>query len=174
MKDRIVRFTKRSINVLCQRMNWLKFSKAKEFFVLQCRPSKHDLINFKSLSVILKVFNYRLETYRELMQDLVKEGYPPFHYEGPVDHNCLTGCFAGHMVDFLSMASWSLERVVYIHCLAALDFEAGVEQPFDCLVIQNRQAVRSVEWTLKDSMVTSLLLCAILTLSPRGDFTPIV
>ena len=28
-----------------------------------------------------------------------------------------------------------------IHCLAALDFGAGVEQPFSCLIVQNRQGV---------------------------------
>jgi len=36
--------------------------------------------------------------------------------------------------------------------LAALDFGAGVEQPFGCLIVQNRQAVqsvgRSMDWTL--------------------------
>jgi len=42
--------------------------------------------------------------------------------------------------------------------LAALDLEAGVEQPFDCLIVQNRQAVqsmrRSVDWTLEATWST--------------------
>jgi len=39
-------------------------------------------------------------------------------------------------------ASSSLfEPVVSVHCLAAIDLGTGVEQPVDCLVIQNRQAV---------------------------------
>jgi len=37
------------------------------------------------------------------------------------------------------------------HCLAALGFGAGVEQPFDCLIVQDRQAMqsmrRSMDWT---------------------------
>jgi len=38
----------------------------------------------------------------------------------------------------------SFERVVTVHCLAALDLGAGVEQPFNCLIVQNRQPVRSI------------------------------
>jgi len=30
----------------------------------------------------------------------------------------------------------------FIHCLAALDFGAGVEQPFGSLIVENRHAVR--------------------------------
>jgi len=41
-----------------------------------------------------------------------------------------------------------------IPCLAVLDFGAGVEQPFGCLIVHNRQAMqsmrRSVDWTLVD------------------------
>jgi len=44
----------------------------------------------------------------------------------------------------------------------SLDLGAGVEQPFDCLIIQNHKAVqsmsRSVGWTLKDNMVDGLFL----------------
>jgi len=44
--------------------------------------------------------------------------------------------------------------------LAALDFGAGDEQPFRCLIVQNRQAVQSVgrlkDWTLDDDMVDGL------------------
>ena len=43
------------------------------------------------------------------------------------------------------------------HCSAALDLGADVEQPFDCLIVQNRQAMqsmrRSMDWTLEDNMV---------------------
>jgi len=30
------------------------------------------------------------------------------------------------------------------HCLAALNLEAGIVQPFDCLIVQNSQAVQSM------------------------------
>jgi len=50
------------------------------------------------------------------------------------------------------------------HCLAALDLEAGVEQPFNCLIVQNRQALqsmgRSMDWSLEDNMVDGLFFCA--------------
>jgi len=40
------------------------------------------------------------------------------------------------------------------HCLAALELGAGVEEPFDCLIVQNRQVMqsvgRSMDWTLED------------------------
>jgi len=53
-----------------------------------------------------------------------------------------------------------------MHCLTALDFGAGVEQLFGCLIVQNGQAVqamrRSVNWTLEDDMVDGLF-CAPLT-----------
>jgi len=62
--------------------------------------------------------------------------------------------------------SSSFDRVVTIHCQAAPDLGAGVEveEPFDCLIIQNSQAVqskrRSMEWTLEDKMVDGLFFCA--------------
>ena len=63
------------------------------------------------------------------------------------------------------------------HCLAALGLGAGVEQPFDCLIIQNRQAmqstVRSMDWTSNDNTVDSLFFCATLT-GHRGGDTPFV
>ena len=63
------------------------------------------------------------------------------------------------------------------HCLAAFDLRTGVEQPFDCLIVQNRQAVqfirRSMDWTLEDSMVHSLFFCATLT-ACRGGHAPFV
>ena len=56
--------------------------------------------------------------------------------------------------------------------MAALDFGAGVEQPFGCLIVQNRQAVeKSMDWTLEDDMVDGLFFCATLT-GRRGGHTP--
>jgi len=64
-------------------------------------------------------------------------------------------------------ASSSFEGVVTIHCLAALDLVVGFEQPMDCLIIQNHQAVqfmgRSMDWTLEDNMVAGVFFCATLT-----------
>jgi len=61
--------------------------------------------------------------------------------------------------------------------LAALDLGAGVEQPLDCLIVHNRQAMqymrRSMEWTLEDNMVDDLFFCATLT-GRRGGYTPFV
>jgi len=41
------------------------------------------------------------------------------------------------------------------HCLAVLDLGAGVGQPFNCLIVQNRQVMqsmgRSMDWTLEDT-----------------------
>ena len=63
--------------------------------------------------------------------------------------------------------SSSFEWVVTIHYLATLDLGAAVEQPIDCLIIQNRQAVHStrrpMDWTLEDNMVDGLFFCATLT-----------
>ena len=69
------------------------------------------------------------------------------------------------------------------HCLAALDLGADVEQPFGCLIVQNRQAMhsmgRSIDWTLKDNMVDGLFICATLTgicatlTGRRGGHTPL-
>jgi len=60
-----------------------------------------------------------------------------------------------------------LSEFFFIHCLAALEFGAYVEQPFDCLIVQNRHAVqsvgRSMDWTLEDDMVDGLFFCATLT-----------
>jgi len=38
----------------------------------------------------------------------------------------------------------SFVQVVIIYCLATLHLAAGVEQPFDCLVIQNRRLTGSM------------------------------
>jgi len=40
--------------------------------------------------------------------------------------------------DSVLMNISSSSTILSIHCLAALDLEAGVEQPFNCLIIQNR------------------------------------
>jgi len=45
-------------------------------------------------------------------------------------------------------SSSSFERVVAVHCLAALDVGAGVEQPFDCL---NKQKQQKLEITNKNT-----------------------
>ena len=62
-----------------------------------------------------------------------------------------------------------------IHCLAALDSEAGVEQSFDFLIIHNRRAVqsmqRSMDWTLEDIMGDDLFFCATLTSRRKGHNT---
>ena len=54
---------------------------------------------------------------------------------------------------------------------------AGVEQPFDCLVIQNRQAMhsmgRSKNWTVKDNKGNGLFFCATHT-SHRSGHIPSV
>jgi len=54
----------------------------------------------------------------------------------------------------------SLERILKINFLTALDLGADVEQPFDCLVIQNGKAMRSMRrsmnWTLEDNRVRGL------------------
>ena len=75
----------------------------------------------------------------------------------------------------LAFTCSSFEVVVTIHSLAALDPGAGVEQPFNCLIIQNRQAVqsmrRSMDWTSEDHMVDGLFFCATLT-GRRAGHTP--
>jgi len=59
--------------------------------------------------------------------------------------------------------------------LAALDLGEDVEQPFNCLIVQNRQAMqsmgRSMDWTVDDNMVDGLFFCATLT-GRRGDHIP--
>ena len=61
--------------------------------------------------------------------------------------------------------------------MAALDLGAGVEQPFDCLIVQHRQAMQSMrgsmDRTLEDNMVDGLFFCATLT-GRRGGHTPFV
>jgi len=58
-----------------------------------------------------------------------------------------------------------------------LDLGASVEQPFDCLIFQNRQAMQSMrwsmDWTLEDNMVDSLFFCATFT-GRSGGHTPFV
>jgi len=63
----------------------------------------------------------------------------------------------------------SFELVLQSTALAALYLGASVEQPFDWVIIQKRQAVqsmgRSMDWTWEDNMVDGLFFCA--TLSDR-------
>ena len=42
-----------------------------------------------------------------------------------------------------TLSSW-FKPVLSFHCLAALDLRAGDEQPIDCLIIKDRQAVHSM------------------------------
>ena len=73
--------------------------------------------------------------------------------------------------------SSSFGRHLSINCKVALDLGAAVEQPFDCLIVENRQVVqimrRSMDWTLKDNMVDDLFFCTTLT-DRIGDHTPFV
>jgi len=52
---------------------------------------------------------------------------------------------------------------------------AGVEQPIDCLIIQNCQTVqslgRSMDWILEDNMIDGLFFCASFTSSRMGHFS---
>ena len=62
------------------------------------------------------------------------------------------------------------------HCWATLDLKIGVEQPFNCFIVQNHQAVqsiRSMDWTLEDHMADGLFFCTTLT-GRRGEHTPFV
>jgi len=64
---------------------------------------------------------------------------------------------------FVRFTSSSLfEPVLKVHYLAALDIGAGVEQSFDCLIIQNRQAMHCIGWsmdrTVKGNMFHGLIL----------------
>jgi len=63
------------------------------------------------------------------------------------------------------------------HCLVTLDLGAGVEQPFDCLIVQNCQAMQSMErsmgWTLENNMADGLFFCATLT-GRSGGHAPFV
>ena len=71
---------------------------------------------------------------------------------------------SGFRIDIPIEDASYFERVVSVHCLAALGLAADVEQPFDCLIIQNRQDTqsmgRSMDWTLEDNMVGGLFFCA--------------
>jgi len=74
------------------------------------------------------------------------------------------------MTDDINVFDWPLSNKIrdwtnffwassscIIHSLAPLDFGAGVELPFGCLIVQNRQTMqsigRSMVWTLEDNMV---------------------
>jgi len=66
---------------------------------------------------------------------------------------------------------------------AAQDLGPGVEQPFDCLIVQERQAMRSMgrsmDWSVKDNIVNGMFLYArgvkhtarcVVGSGPRDDF----
>jgi len=54
-----------------------------------------------------------------------------------------------------------------MHCLVLLDLETGVEQQFDCLIVQNLLVMqsmrRSMDLTLEDNVVDGLFFCTTLT-----------
>jgi len=91
------------------------------------------------------------------------------------NHLVLIRSFA--MLHLFITFSSSFERVLSIHCSAALDLGAGVEQPFDCFVIQNYQAMgsmlRSMDWTMEDKMVNGLFFCTTLTTRRRHRTSPV-
>ena len=70
---------------------------------------------------------------------------------------------------------WRYTPTVAISLLR--DLGAGVEQPFDCLIVQNGQAMqsmgRSMDWSLEDNMVDGLYFCATRT-GRRSVHTPFV
>jgi len=70
-----------------------------------------------------------------------------------------------------------LSAVLLIHCLAALILGAGVEERFDCLIIQNLQTMlsigKSMDWTVEDNIFNGLLFCVTRTSGKRGH-TPFV
>ena len=76
----------------------------------------------------------------------------------------------------LPTSSFVFRELFVYPLLGRLDIGAGVEQPFGCLIVQNRQAVQSVgwsmDWTVEDDMVDGLF-CATLT-GRRGGHTPFV
>jgi len=63
--------------------------------------------------------------------------------------------------------SSSFEPVLSFHSLAAQELGTSVEQPFNCLIIQYRQAMQSMwrlmDWTFEDSVVDRLFFCVTLT-----------
>ena len=74
------------------------------------------------------------------------------------------GCWGWGRVADWRVLSWLAHNFFWAssstHCLAILDLGAGVEQPFDCLIVQNHQARQSMRrlmaWTLETwSMVYS-------------------
>ena len=79
----------------------------------------------------------------------------------------------GHQVGFFFVVWARFSN----HWCPTLNIWAGVEQSFDWLIVQNRQAVQamgmSMDWILEDDMVDGLLVCSKLTRS-RGDHTPFV
>jgi len=102
----------------------------------------------------------------------------PFAGQDDTDKSSIGSCskFCKHL-HYVCWFSFFWASSSFIHILATLDFGAGVEQTFDCLIVENRQAVqsteRSMDWTLEDNMVDGLFFCATLT-GRRGGHTPFV
>jgi len=65
-----------------------------------------------------------------------------------------------HATKKLKKSSSLFDSVLSIHCLAVLDLGVRLEQPFNCLIVQNHQTMqligRSMDWTFEDNMVGSL------------------
>ena len=53
-----------------------------------------------------------------------------------------------------------MSEFFFVHCLAALEFGADVEQTFGCFIVLNNKAMqsmgRSMNWTLEDNMAGGL------------------
>jgi len=65
-------------------------------------------------------------------------------------------------------SSSSFQPVLSVHCLAALDLGAGVEQPMEAASQAVQSMGRSMDWILEDNMVNGLIFFATLT-SRRSD-----
>ena len=92
----------------------------------------------------------------------------PFAGQDDTDKSSIGSCskFCKHL-HYVCWFSFFWASSSFIHILATLDFGAGVEQTFDCPIVENRQAVQStgrlMDWTLEDNMVDGLFFCATLT-----------
>jgi len=85
-------------------------------------------------------------------------------------------CFTQQLFrESVVLAYLLFEQVVTIHCLATQNLGAGVEQPLDCLTVQNRQDVesmeRSMDWTLENKIVDGLFFSTCADLAKSSDWT---
>jgi len=110
---------------------------------MHVRRSRKDLSHWRELFPTWVGTNLLLKHFSKesAFQPLVITGK---FYLIPGRHMCHSYASAWEIVEknlhsiFTNQSSSSFERVVEIHCLVALDLGAGVEQPFDCFIIQNR------------------------------------